>query len=472
MTFNEDSELEVPAEKAAKARNYIVIGGEEAAIEIGGQSIRIPVSPKGTRAVTIPANIEKDFRIRAEKGTRIVEVSVPVRRETFEAALDFEVVPGTEGHRVARDVVFTSSEEPLIHDTYERTTIVKGAYGFSWDERHQVSIMVQRGSVDIVIEGENPIPLEAGEVFVPPQYSPKFEVVNRGAEAAVVKIDYKNTLAEDILFANTDAIRKHIQEIAALGKTNVVMLSETFAEGGANDPGSRDWWERMFHTYVNPNITIIPYWSESRKGVEVTGMDAAIAEMKKLDPSETNILIATESKIQNATDENRKIMKRFRTIGIPDLDMDEIDGEANPLKDGIRNMGWFFTREALGAALLLSIVTPQGVFFDEGVDSTAYDMQRFMRVVLGREVSRGDICYMLPHEEVERAMPDATARWKQSGREVPEWFNKIKEDLKDLKAWFTSLLKKALLAMPIRAFDTNEDILRRHQNLFKAAKAA
>jgi hypothetical protein len=416
--------------------------------------------------------VEKGYTIRAEKGARIVETSAPIFEETFEAPLDTgREIPGTGRHEFTRDIVYTYSPDLKLHDTYERLTVVTRAYPYRGPSERQYSMMVQRGRIRVERKGEEPLILESGEIFVPPVYSPELEIVNLGAEPAVIKVDYKNTIADDVFFTDVDILRKHINEIKQQGKVNVVMPSEMFRDGGIDDPGSRDWWQKLFRTYINPEMTIVPYWSEERQGVEVTGLDASVKVLEGLSSEENNILIATKSKIEGASRENQEFMKSFRVIGIPDIDMEEIDGEHNPLKEGARNMGWFGTRATIGSALLLTIVTPEKVFFDEGVDSPAYDMQRFMGLVLGREVSRGDICYLLPQEEIARELPKAIERWKLEGAEIPAWIRDVEKALMNLKAWFLSLVEKALLAMPIRPFDTDEDILKRHENMFKAVKA-
>ncbi|MGB3111834.1 MAG: hypothetical protein WBB84_02480, partial [Candidatus Omnitrophota bacterium] len=276
-------------------------------------------------------------------------------------------------------------------------------------------------------------------------------------EPAVVRIDYEKDRVEQIFYAGFDMLKKRVKEINEKGPINLIMPSEMFAEGGVNMPGSRDWWQKMFREYVNPQISIGLYRSKSRKK-EKTGLDAAA---DAFDSKATNILVATESKLGSASSEQQGFISKVRIMAVPDVD------EARELRTDAGNLGWFFARETIGASLLLSIVEPDNIFFDKGVETSASDLQRFMGQALNRQVDRTDLCYMLSYDEVQGALSRAEERWKDA-----KWFQEIRDAFSSgITAWLAALVKRALLDMPIEPYNTNEHLRERQENMFKAIRA-
>ncbi|MFQ5953301.1 MAG: hypothetical protein ACE5JK_07900, partial [Candidatus Omnitrophota bacterium] len=173
--------------------------------------------------------------------------------------------------------------------------------------------------------------------------------------------------------------------------------------------------------------------------------------------------VATESKIGTAEAPQQDFMSTVRVLAVPDVD--------EKLVKGGRNLGWFFTRETIGAALLLSLVSADDILFDRGFDTPASDLQRFMRQALRREVNRRDLCYMLSYEEIKDVISRAQARWPDEDK-IPRWFKEIQDTFEGgIATWLALLVKRVLLDMPIEAYDTNRHLRERQENIFKAIRA-
>jgi hypothetical protein len=447
-----------------------VVGEGEAELHIGGEIISIPNIASGKRLPVVPANAEEYTIVSKDTPggvpLNIVDVFTPEPRDSLPVSIrEGKRIVGTDVPESLEEVVMVTHKDGEM-DTYDILHILGAAAYRPQAEKihpHVLTVMAGRVRVEIFGEETEKIDLGPGAVLPMPE-DLEYEITGLSEEPAAVRIDYEKDRAESIFYAGFEMLKKRMQEINQKGPVTLVMPSEMFVGGGRNMPGSRKWWQKMFRTYVNPQITIELYWSEARPKVKETGLDAAMKAVDASDPGATRILVATQSKIGTASEPNQEKMKSIRMLAIPDID------EAA----GLENKGWFFTRETIGAALLLSIVDPKNVFFGEGMDTPASDLQKFMGQALGRHVDRRDLCFMLSYAEVEEEISSARGRWTTEDK-VPKWFKDIREIFEKegggITAWLLFLVKKALLNMPIEPYDTNKHLRERQENIFKAIRA-
>ncbi|MGD2278657.1 MAG: hypothetical protein PVH45_01015, partial [Candidatus Omnitrophota bacterium] len=467
ITFNQAGTLELPT--GGVLHTLAVVGEGKATVAAGNVVYPIPRAASDAALPVIPASSES-FKIVAAAGTKIFDraltepeevVTYPVREKRTSAVP--AAVESLEG------VTYLSSGETMaVSDilTIAGETSIPPIVG--QPEPRPITVVVQRGEISVKLQdAAEPVVIPAGQTRTFPEMAVIEMITATSPDAAVVKLDYEKTEAEKIVYGYIETLRKHFEEIEKKGPVTLVMPSEMFRGVGINNPGSAAWWQKMFRTYVNESITIIPYWSGKHPKVEEVGLDAAtkmVEEQLAEQPEDaTTILVATREKIRLAGDEHKKTMSKVRILAVPDVD------EADALKDEAGQVaeGWFFARETIGTGLLLSLVTPDMVFFDDDPDSAASDLQRFMELLLKRDVSRGDLCGMMSFEEMSRALET----WGKEGKELPAWFERIKDSFDNITAYLRFLIDRALLKMPIRPFNANKELLERQENMFKTIRA-
>jgi len=225
-----------------------------------------------------------------------------------------------------------------------------------------------------------------------------------------------------------------------MGSTTLIMPEEVFPSKSGF--ASAAWTERKIQELlVNDKIKIRTY---SAKAGLATAAQHAISE------GTTGVLIATEGSIENTNISADEDVKDFltgkkgklRILTIPSI---EEDKEVN-------EKGWFFRMEAAFTGLLLGIVKPEQIKDEADISSPAADLHRLLQQLAGKEIPREYLYYMLSYSEMQEAL----------GERIPAKF------LQNPKEWLNFMINNLLVKMPIRPFDTRDQLEQRRRTLYSA----
>jgi hypothetical protein len=271
----------------------------------------------------------------------------------------------------------------------------------------------------------------------------EYRIVSTAKINAVVNVQYDKSEHENISYVVYEIVKKYLPAMRK-NKVDLILPREIFAEGAdsPNRPGTRSWFEDSINE-------LLGWKSGEERYVEIKvysdtvmeGMEKALS--RSIRPGAIGVIGATKAQIERSSSDmairDTIQKKKVRIMSLPNI------GKDDPLKT---LPGEYSLTRDIALTGLMQAMLNQGTIIK--ATSLATDMEVLLSQLVGRRITRQELCYLLPYDEAEATIKLLDEAWEEKEFTVEEL-------LKNLLA---------LTLKPIRPYDARKQLEMRKKVMY------